>query len=185
MMLSHAAFRIWHLPVIALIIASTAAPGTAYACPPPPPPPRQAAGESDVDYRARMAKLQADMAAAVRTGISQRQARLWDESPSIFIGEVVKTRRGHAPFYGPGQSAFIRPVKWIRGAPSGKRFWLDYKSYTSCGPVGGGDAVDGKPGERFVLFAGSGALKSETVIDTIGPQSALDQRIVDALARRD
>lgn len=125
------------------------------------------------------------MATAVRTGRLQRQAWLWQESPAIFIGKVSKIRLGKAPFYGPGQSAFILPVKWIRGAPSRKGFWLEYKSFTSCGPTGGGDAVDGKAGERFILFAKAGAPSSDRVIDSLSKKNALDQRIIGALSDSD
>ncbi len=151
------------------------------ACPPPPPPPEPRAGESEQAYKARLEELAAAERAQLRAAMASRQAALWNESPIIFVGQVERVRPRKIYFHGPGQSALIRPVRWIKGKGGAGSFWLRYEGESSCGPYGGGDAVDGKVGQRFVIFASRGRLTSSAVIDSIGAARAIDERITTAI----
>lgn len=137
-----------------------------------PARPEPLAGEGPEARRLRLAADDARRLAEDRATQGRRQAALWEASAAIVVGRVERVRPARVGFYGPGQSALVRPVRWIKGegrARSSRRpFWLRHAGETSCGPYGGGDAVDGKPGELFVLFAGRPRLSSKAIIDWWG-----------------
>jgi hypothetical protein len=84
---------------------------------------------------------------------ARRQALLWDFNPRVFVARIERVKPVHLSFGGVGQSARLKPIRWLKGEEKNISFWLTYKGDTDCGPYGGGDAVDGKIGETFVIFA--------------------------------
>lgn len=57
----------------------------------------------------------------------------------------------------------MRPVRWLKGEGSSRRFLLNYAGLTDCGPYGGGEAVDGRVGDVFVVFVHDGQPSTEGV----------------------
>ncbi len=165
------------LCALAFVAGGTAA----YACPPPPPPPARVTGETAEAYKARLAAMDKAMRAAGNQALADRQKRAWDSAALIFIARVEQVRPVKLTYYGPGQTAQVKVLRWIKGKAKGGKFWISYKGETSCGPVGGGDAVDGKVGELFVVMASGAPLSSARVIDSFGAARAFDLRIRAAL----
>ncbi len=163
-----------------VLAAGTLAAAPANACPPPPPPPEPRPGESEQAYNARLKELAAAQRAEGQAVIATRQATLWNESPIIFVGQVERVRPMQTD--GAGPSALIRPVRWIKGKGGANSFWLRHRGMTSCGPYGGGDAVEGKVGQRYIVFASRRRLSSKAVIHSVGAANAVDERIAAALA---
>ena len=52
----------------------------------------------------------------------------------------------------------------VRGNVRPTDFWLTYRGFTSCGPIGAMDVVDGEVGDVFVIYARLGRLSSQTVL---------------------
>jgi hypothetical protein len=165
---------------VSLLIAFC--PIIALACPPPPSPPPKEAGEGDQAYQMRMQKRDDDARARFRQQTALRQALLWDFSSVILIARIERVKPVRLSFGHQGQSVRLKPTRWIKGEGKRLTFWLRYAGETDCGPYGGGDAIEGKIGEEFVVFARAGNLSSVSVEDSVGANNAIDIRIFEALS---
>lgn len=163
---------------------------TAEACPPPPPPPPPEAGESNEAYQTRLAALRAAEAEVNAQRVLQMQQGWWDESQSVLLARVVRRdsirlKDNWGEIYGRSPRVLLRPVRWLKGSGSSRRFRLNYEGLTSCGPYGGGDAVDGEIGEVFVVFVREGRPRQDSVITSLAMDRVRDPRVLALLPQNE
>lgn len=164
-----------------IVLALSSGGAAVHACTPPPPPPPPDRGETDAAYRARLVRLAAAEQAQWRLDRGRAQAAQWQASTLVFVGRVERVQTSPEPYRG-APSVLVRPVRWLKGQGSGRLVRMQYTGMTTCGPYGGGDAVRGKAGEHFVLFAGQLPGDSRPAIDSVGTRWAVEPRVVAALA---
>jgi hypothetical protein len=177
------------LAALVALALSVSTPEIAAACspvPPPEPPPRTAA-ESDSDFAARRAKWFADLFEAEEIaslpGRKAHEDRLWATAGRVVLARLDKTGsirlRGSEGQYYKSPLATLRAVKWLKGHPSPRRLKVHFLSDDTC-DHGGGDAVEGKAGEHYLLFYRDGPLDAGNILDTLGRHRAVTQRSRDA-----
>lgn len=168
----------------AVLLLSLAMAGFAYACPPPPGPPMREVGESEETYNARISALRAEAEAASLARRTAYQRQLWEESASVVLARVERTDRVplrdiYGQVYSQSPRAHLRPVHWLKGSRSSRRFHVRYTGDASCGPYGGGDAVSGEVGEVFVVFVREGRPSQATIADSLALDNILDSELLE------
>ncbi len=124
----------------------------------------KSAGESAVDYTARVTALarqirvSADAAmeraeAENRARERARQESVLEAADLAFIVRIVHVKHLQDGFHGPLQRVTLLPVATIKGRAPNRRFSVRHSFDTSCGPVGGTIMADGKLGDQFVIYA--------------------------------
>jgi hypothetical protein len=173
---------------IMLMIVAIVAASSATACPPPPLPPPRLPGETDEAYAGRLEQLQAADRVRYRAGLAEWQAASWQKSSAIFVGRIEAARTVRLPFRtvsgDTSQKVKVRPVSWLRGKASNQPIWVRHSGVTTCGPFGGGDAVNGKPGDTFLFLIGPEGHGPHRIIDSIGRDRAEDPRVIGALVQQ-
>ena len=155
--------------------------GTANACPPPPPPPLPIPDESSEAWEARVtAEAQAQLVAT--------QRHWWESAQSVLLARVEQrdTVRRRDPTWDmsfESPRVLLRPVHWLKGSGPSRRFRLTYTGMSSCGPYGGGEAVDGAVGELFIVFVGEGRPRQESVFISLAPANVVDPELRERLAQ--
>lgn len=120
--------------------------------------------------------------AADRAQLAEAQKTLWDQSSEIFVVRVEATRPVRLAYDTPSREVRLLPLRWLKGEGVPRAFWMGRFNVTSCGAIGGGDAIDGEVGERFVVFAGGDGFRPNQVRHSVGAASAVDARVRAALA---
>lgn len=147
----------------------------AEACPPPPPPPPPVPGESIEAWQAR---LQAE--AQAQTAGYQRG--WWDQSQSVLLARIeridsVRVRNDWAGTNTRSPRVYLRPVRWLKGSGSARRFRLNITGISDCGPYGGGEAVNGHVGDVFLVFVREGQPTQASVITSLAPGNVVDEAL--------
>jgi hypothetical protein len=161
--------------------------GAANACPPPPPPPLPIPDESSEAWQARVT-------AEAQNELMNRQRQWWNDSQSVLLARVerrdtvrLRDAWGDPNFEAP--RVLLRPVRWLKGSGPSRRFRLSYTGMTTCGPYGGGEAVNGAVGEVFIVFVGEGRPRQESVFISLAPTNVVDpelrERVAQAMASAD
>jgi hypothetical protein len=151
----------------AILVTLTIA-GAAHACPPPPPPPAQMEGESEFDYVIRLQTLREEEAAASLARRVEFEQQWWNESESVFLARIERAETIEFDgYYETVPRVHLRPLRWIKGSGSSRRFRLSYEGMTSCGPYGGGEAVEGAVGDVFLVFVREGRPRQRSVIHSL------------------
>lgn len=157
--------------IVAVMIAAFL--GAAEACPPPPPEPPPAPGESIEAWRARL-----DAEAQAQTASYQRG--WWDQSQSVLLARIeridsVPVRNDWANVNTHSPRVHLRPVRWLKGSGPSRRFHLNITGITDCGPYGGGEAVNGRIGDVFLVFVRDGRPNQASVITSLALDHIVDQ----------
>ena len=132
--------RFW-LPLIALTQSCAA-----LACPPPYVPPRLV-GETEEEYQPRIDAHFKAQRLSTLTRFGQFQSQYFEAAPEAFVARVVDRKKS-----GWREQAVLEPVKWIKGEGRKKRYKVRMDFETSCGPVGGGDAVNQPLGSLVLVM---------------------------------
>ncbi len=169
---------------VLLALAVTLIPIPAAACRPDPPL-MQEPGESDASFELRRKQAEAEAAKTPEQRELEFQARLWEESEMVFVGQVVRvkldgkiyprlqkpkpksSRKGRilppVPIepplfmpYGEGHEAFIRSLRMLKGSATIKPSWHYVGGITSCGGTNDGSLGSVYPGETVIIFGGWG-----------------------------
>lgn len=135
-----------------------------------------------------MAALRAEESAAFLASRVEYQQQWWNESQSVLLARVervgsVQLRDDWGEAYDDSPRVFLRPVRWLKGSGSARRFRLSYDGMTSCGPYGGGDAVDGEVGEVFVVYVREGQPHQRSVIESLAPENVVDPQVREMLGQ--
>jgi hypothetical protein len=170
--------------VLAVVTVALALLGAAHACPPPPPEPPPAPGETIEAWRARL-----DAEAQARAVEQRRQ--WWGRSELVLLARIVRTdsiplRDFSGREYDRFPRVFMRPVRWLKGSGSSRRFHLNWEGMTDCGPYGGGEAASGHIGDLVVVFVREGRPSPANVGFSLAPEHIVDPELrarVDAANR--
>ncbi len=178
----------------AVLAASLIGVGEARACSilPPPMPPALAPmiDESEESYRARrelhMDGFQALQRMKAEDEARARQAQLWESSAAVALVEV-KTLTRDVPTNSPmgrGNRADLKVAGWLKGKGKARSLSLAHVDYTSCGPSPQWDVLNGKPGERFVVFFETGAANQAAARGSVLVGAIAEPAIIRALAAK-
>lgn len=162
--------------------------GPALACPPPPSPPSKLIGETDAAYDARMKVLFESQRVQYRLALFNAQAEAWRQSEVVLVGRVDRVKKVKLPYPTPrgdtSQEVLVRPISFLKSKQSRRVFWVRSSGVTTCGPYGGGDAIDGAVGDHFLFFISQTKSGGHRVTDSVGPNRAEEPRVRAALALR-
>jgi hypothetical protein len=166
--------------VLATVAVAASLVGAASACPPPPPPPLPVPDESMEDWRARVT-------AEAEAQLIDQQRRWWNDAHSVLLARVerrdtVRFRNEWAGGYDRSPRVTLRPISWLKGEGSSRRFRLSYSGMTDCGPYGGGEAVGGQVGDVFVVFVGEGRPSQTSVFVSLAMGNVVDPGLRDRIA---
>jgi hypothetical protein len=171
--------------------------GQALACsimmPTTPPQLPMMPNEPEADYRARAELHQAGFIALQekeqRERVQAHQRESWDGSRAVAVVEVLSRQEipigppGQA--YGSGAEVRLRVASWLKGSiAGGARLTLAQKDFTSCGPSPNWSVFLGWPGQRFVLFFGTGRLAQDDVRDVVAAADIREPQVIAAIAAR-
>lgn len=162
----------------ALVLAlALIAPGAARACMPMPPPP-QMEGETDEAYQLRLEEVRAAQAAEDFAFRARMQREAWENSQSVLIARIERAG-AVVPLGDHGETPrpTLRPVRWLKGSGPARPFHVRYTEFTSCAPVGGGDAVRGAVGEEFVVFVRNGRPGVRSIIGSVAVNAIADDQL--------
>ena len=165
--------------ILATIAVAASITGAANACPPPPPPPLPIPDESSEAWQARVA-------AEAQASLVALQHQWWDASQSVLLARVERRDTVRLRDFDPNVEAprvLLRPVHWLKGSGPSRRFRLTYTGMLSCGPYGGGEAVDGAVGEVFIVFVGEGRPRQESVFISLAPANVVDPELRERVAQ--
>ncbi len=146
------------------------------ACPPPyilPPN----VGETSTDYNIRLAKYHEEEQRKFLENRKIYQGEMWKNNAIVALAVIDKIKPTNIKYYGKSNKVRLKILRFAKGSSNIKHVWVHYTDVTTCGPFGGGDAVDGKLGDVFAIFSSSSNISSRSVTDTIGESSALDENI--------
>ena len=141
-----------------------------------PPEPRLS-GESDQQYESRVAELRQREAQTAQGGRKVQQTVWFDSAREVFVAEVVAigSQRLADGFVSP--KVTLQSVRWLKGSGAPRRFDLTFESWTSCGPIGGGDApVFAKLGGLFVVYDVGSAASARGELN-VAAANVLDPRV--------
>jgi hypothetical protein len=136
--------------LVGLVLAATAMPIPAFACPPPLAPPRLP-GEPDKAYEERSS---ANIGAQTAEGQRAYQVQLGEQAERIFIGTVQASREIDLADGSKGHEVDVRPVRALKGVLPKKAATLRDGAVTECGNLGGGSATGAAPGDYVIVFEG-------------------------------
>lgn len=166
---------------IFLIAAATLFCGEAVACSiRPPVQDVPLVGETAEAFQQRVEARRAQEEVDRQARLIAFQRQTWEEASSVVIARVVRReeavplRNDYGEVYGQSPRTHLRVVRWLKGQARGRpSFSVRYAGLTSCGPFGGGDAVDGAVGEEFVVFLSAGRLREGGVINSLAPDRVM------------
>jgi hypothetical protein len=149
--------------------------GAAAACPPPPPPPPPAPGESIEAWQARLE-------AEAQAQIAGYQRGWWEQSQSVLLARIeridsVAIRNDWTGTNARSPRVRLRPVRWLKGSGPPGRFHLNVTGVSDCGPYGGGEAVNGRMGELFLVFVREGRPSQANVITSLALDTIVDEEL--------
>lgn len=162
---------------IFVLLFALAAPDVARACMPMPPPP-QLEGETDAAYQQRLEALRVEAAAADIGRRAEWERQAFETAHAVLIARVERTGQTvRVDDYNQSPRPTLRPVRWLKGAGPARTFRVRYSEFTSCGPVGGGDAVTGAVGEQFLVFVREGRPHERAIMGTIALANIADDQL--------
>lgn len=179
--------------LVLVLAAAAMSAGEAWACSilPPVPPPQMVLipGEpqEETDARSRLhydgfAALQEKKARDAEMG---RQAALWDGATAVAVVEVLSARDDVKLVPGgTGRGVRVKPVSWLKGGGDAKVIDIAHTGFTSCGPMPWWDAIQGQPGDRYIVFFSGEGRKQADMSGTLAARLVADSRVVSALAER-
>lgn len=178
--------------IVAIAIAALAV-GEAVACSiVPPVHDEPLVGETAEAFQQRVEARRAQEEADRQARLIAFQRQAWEEASSVVIArvtrreEAVPLRNRYGEVYYRTPRTHLRVVRWLKGEARGRpSFGVRYAGLTSCGPYGGGDAVNGAVGEEFVVFLSAGRLHESRVTDSFAPDSVVEPGLRELLTRAD
>lgn len=174
---------------IVVIAAATLFCGEAEACSIlPPVQDAPFVGETAEVFQQRVEARRAQEEADRQARLIAFQRQTWEEASSVVIARVVRReeavplRNEYGEVYGQSPRAHLRVERWLKGQARGRpSFSVRYVGLTSCGPFGGGDAVDGAVGAEFVVFLSAGRLRQSRVINSLALDRVMAPELRDML----
>lgn len=151
--------------IVLLVLIATNLVAPALACSPPAPPMPPAApaetSKPDADALAeawRQAWWQRDDEEQ-RARRLKEQTRLFDEAASVAVVRYDRADKvsGMPPefaYMNGGAVAILKPVRWVKGTGAPEELSVGRGFAPQCGWVPANDALNGKPGDVFLIYLG-------------------------------
>jgi hypothetical protein len=157
--------RIGVATALAMALGTFAAPALACSILPPPLPPPAPEGSSAADAKAladawTQAHWQRDDEEQ-RTRQLKEQTRLFDESAGIAVARYDRTDKvsgmpAELAHMNGGPLTILKTVRWIKGMAEPKELSVSRSLAPPCGWVPANDALNGKPGDVFLIYLAQG-----------------------------
>ncbi len=123
--------------------------------------------------------------AEVAAKFSALQAEMWDKADLVFVARVEqsRTKLSTSPF--GMMEVDLMPLTWLKGQGGPWQFALGHAGEQICGPQPRFDAIAGKPGDTFIVFAQGDTPGQETVLFTVKLSELVEPRALAALKAAD
>jgi hypothetical protein len=112
---------------------------------------------------------------------SDLQTRAWDSADLVIVAQVAERRTISLPGLPDAPQVSLAPMTWLKGQGSPWQFDLGATEMTTCGPLPGFDAIAGKVGDEFVIFAKGDDPAQTTIFETVNLKALREPRALAAL----
>jgi hypothetical protein len=112
---------------------------------------------------------------------SDRQTKAWDSADLVIVAQVAERRTISPPGLPDTPQVSLAPMTWLKGQGSPWQFDLGATEMTACGPLPGFDAIAGKVGDEFVIFAKGDDPAQKTIFETVNLKALSEPRALAAL----